>query len=355
MSIESARTTNAATDDLRARWARLREEQPHLRQRDAAPALGVSEGELVASELGARAASLRPDWIAILQALEAVGPVLALTRNPHAVIECVGTYHGVESFGPMGQVVGKEIDLRLFLRRWHAGFVFQAPTAASDSRPSLQFFDRHGTALHKVFVSDESNRAAFDALVSQFTSSEPAPAFERAGADAVQPARPDTEIDRAALLSGWEQLKDTHEFTHLLHRLGATRTQAFRLAGAPWAERVELGSWRHVLEGAIPAELPVMTFVGSPGVIQIHTGAIRKIKVVGEWFNIMQPGYNLHLYEPGVSEAWLVRKPTDTGMVHSLELYAADGQTVALLFCKRKEGEPESEAWRELLSKLVRV
>jgi putative hemin transport protein len=353
MSLATAPTAN--TDDLRARWARLREQRPNLRQRDAAPVLGVSEGELVASELAARAVSLRPDWISILKALEAVGPVLALTRNAHAVIECVGAYHGVETFGTMGQVVGKEIDLRLFLRRWHAGFVFDAPTAASDARPSLQFFDQHGTAIHKIFVTDASDRAAFDRLRDEFETSELPPAFDRAGADLAPAPKPDTEIDRAALLSGWEQLEDTHEFTRLLHRLGATRTQAFRLAGAPWAERVELGSWRHVLEAARPSELPIMTFVGSPGVIQIHTGAIRNIEIVGQWFNVTQRGYNLHLFEPGVSEVWLVKKPTTTGMVHSLELYAADGQTVALLFCKRKEGESESEAWRGLLSRLIRV
>lgn len=55
---------------------------------------------------------------------------------------------------------------------------------------------------------------------------------------------------------------------------------------------------------------------------------------MGEWFNTMQPGYDLHLFEPGVSEVWLVRKPTDTGVVNSLELYDAEGQTAALSFCK---------------------
>jgi putative hemin transport protein len=56
-----------------------------------------------------------------------------------------------------------------------------------------------------------------------------------------------------------------------------------------------------------------------------------------------------------VSEVWLVRKPTDNGIVHSLELYDAEGQTVALLFCKRKDGEPESEVWRALLGPLTRI
>jgi len=43
---------------LAARWAALRAEQPQLRARDAAAALGVSEGELVAFQIGAGTARI---------------------------------------------------------------------------------------------------------------------------------------------------------------------------------------------------------------------------------------------------------------------------------------------------------
>ena len=51
----------------------------------------------------------------------------------------------------MGQVVG-EIDLRLFLRHWAFGYVLDEDTR-SGPRRSLQFFDRAGAAVHKVYAT----------------------------------------------------------------------------------------------------------------------------------------------------------------------------------------------------------
>ncbi|MGH8046767.1 MAG: ChuX/HutX family heme-like substrate-binding protein, partial [Chthoniobacterales bacterium] len=62
--------------------------------------------------------------------------------------------------------------------------------------------------------------------------------------------------------------------------------------------------------------------------------------------------FNLHLREPGVAAAWLVRKPTKDGVVTSIELYDTAGENIALLFGKRKPGQPEDENWRNLAESL---
>jgi putative hemin transport protein len=93
-----------------------------------------------------------------------------------------------------------------------------------------------------------------------------------------------------------------------------------------------------------------MVFVGNPGMIQIHTGPVANLKTLGEWFNVMDPDFNLHLHQPGVASAWLVRKPTSDGIVTSIELFDAAGENILLLFGKRKPGIPESEAWRALVA-----
>ena len=41
--------------------------------------------------------------------------------------------------------------------------------------------------------------------------------------------------------------------------------------------------------------------------------------------------------------------------VTAVELYDAAGETVALLFGKRKPGEKELESWRELVARLPRA
>ena len=56
------------------------------------------------------------------------------------------------------------------------------------------------------------------------------------------------------------------------------------------------------------------------------------------------------LREDLIDEAWVVRKPTEDGVVTSLELFDAQGEAIATLFGKRKPGIPEIEDWRVALA-----
>jgi putative hemin transport protein len=103
-----------------------------------------------------------------------------------------------------------------------------------------------------------------------------------------------------------------------------------------------------VLESAAASGLPIMVFVGSPGVVQIHTGPVHNIKAMGPWLNVLDNDFNLHLREDHIVESWVVQKPTPEGPVTSLELYDAHGTQIVQLFGKRKPGIPELEAWRAL-------
>ena len=64
-----------------------------------------------------------------------------------------------------------------------------------------------------------------------------------------------------------------------------------------------------MLERASADQLPIMCFVGNPGCIQIHTGPVQRIHVMGPWLNVLDQGFNLHLREDHIEDAWIVRKP----------------------------------------------
>jgi putative hemin transport protein len=74
---------------------------------------------------------------------------------------------------------------------------------------------------------------------------------------------------------------------------------------------------------------------------------------MGPWLNVLDPGFNLHLREDHIASAWVVRKPTSDGLVTSLELFDAQGETIAMFFGERKPGRAELCAWRELIDELV--
>jgi putative hemin transport protein len=352
MNIAVAQETNPGSA-LKARWLALKAEEPNIRVRDAADKLGVSEAELVATRCGDGVQRLDGPWGDLIKELPNLGSVMALTRNESAVHEKIGCFNKISIFQNMGLVLNEEIDLRIFLNHWHSGFAVSEETR-SGVRHSLQFYDQDGTAVHKVYLREESNAEAYEAIIDKYLHADQS-TVQWVLAKAKPPiGRPDGEIDRAVLRDRWQALQDVHDFHAMLLELGAGRVQAFRLVGDDAAYPVGKDSFRVALEKAAAAAMPIMVFAGSAGVIQIHTGPVRKLKEVGPWYNVLDPGFNLHLRQDRIASAWVVKKPTRDGIVTSLEIFDADNQQIAFMFGARKPGEPEREDWRALIDALER-
>jgi len=336
--------------DLAARWSRLRGEKPALRIRDAATTLGVSEAELVALGIGQTATALAANWRALLTDMPSVGHVMCLTRNEHCVHERHGRFEDVQVTGPHGLVLGPDIDLRLFLGSWRHGFAVREPLQRGE-RLSLQFFDACGEAVHKIYATDETDRRAFDALIVRHRAEAPM-ALEIAPRARDAADHLDSEIDVEGLRQAWREMKDTHEFFGMLGRIKVGRVQALRLAGEAFARELPARALRSALEAAGAGGTPIMIFVGSTGCIQIHTGPIRRLVETHGWFNVLDPTFNLHLREAGVVRVFSVRKPTEDGIVTSIEAFDRHDRTILLMFGARKPGKPELEEWRALAARI---
>jgi putative hemin transport protein len=345
--------------DLKTRWQAFQDEHPNVRIRNAADRMGVSEAELVATGCGEHVTRLDGGWSALLSELETLGPVMALTRNDAAVHEKTGVYHNV-SFTEahnMGLVLDDDIDLRLFMDHWHVGFAVETPWSGGRDgvRRSLQFFDQDGTAVHKVFLTRKSAIDAYEALVDKYRHDDQSIAQPVEPVEEDADETPDAEIDVDGFLQEWADLKDTHDFFPLLRDYGVSRTQALRFGEGRFTRRVPAESLRRTLQAAAEQETPIMVFVGSPGCIQIHTGPVKKLKATPPWYNVLDPGFQLHLNEEMIDQAWVVEKPTKDGIVTSLELLDAEGGIIARFFGKRKPGIPELDGWRAILQDLDAV
>ncbi|MET0209338.1 MAG: ChuX/HutX family heme-like substrate-binding protein [Burkholderiaceae bacterium] len=354
---------HASFTALRHAFATARQDRK-ARHRDIASALRISEGELLAAHTGPfaddesplRARRLRADWQDLIAALEPLGPVMALTRNESCVHEKVGVYRDASAQGPqrlVGLVLGGAIDLRIFYSHWRHGFAVTERLSDGAQQRSLQFFDAAGHAIHKIFLKPESALAAYEGLVETFLSDDQDPGLTPGDAWQDTAETPDKRIDVAAFRNEWASLRDTHEFFGLLKRHGLSRTQALRLAEGRFAQPLPLSSAQELLSRAAQEGVSIMVFVGNPGMIQIHSGPITKVVMMGPWVNVLDPGFNLHMREDHIASAWLVRKPTVDGLVCSLELFDAQGRTIAMLFGERKPGQAERCDWRTLLESLV--
>jgi putative hemin transport protein len=343
-SIPTLAQDNALTE----RYRTLKAENSNLRIRDIATRLGVSEAKLVATELDDNSFQLHSDPRPILVGLPSVGEVMCLCRNDAVVHERYGIFENVRVHGQVGLVLGKDIDLRLFFNEWAYAF-YLTQELASGTRESFQFFDAAGNAALKIYATDNTQLDNFRALarghhiVENSIAPSPYP---------VQKSEPQ-KVDIETLRQAWSNMRDTHEFHGLLQDMKLDRLAALQQVGRDYAEQLPLDCISKMLIGAAEQQVPIMAFVNNRACIQIHSGPISQIKNMGKWLNILDPHFNLHLDTEQLTSTWCVSKPSDDGVITSLEVFDKDNQLCVQFFGARKPGIPERADWLELLSGLT--
>ncbi|MGK5081131.1 hemin-degrading factor [Janthinobacterium sp. HLX7-2] len=351
------------TELIAGEFARLRREKK-ARHRDIAEELAISEGELIAAHAGLSLADgallgaerLQADWPAIIAALEPLGEVMALTRNASCVHEKTGVYRKASHNNHVGLVQGGEIDLRVFYRHWAHGFAVREVNekgGEQEVQRSLQFFDAAGNAVHKIFLKPQSERAAYDALVARFADADQAAGIAVAAVAPAPAELPDAQIDVAGFRAAWADLRDTHAFFTLLKKYSVSRLQGLRLAEPRFVQPLDKSCVLDLLNDAAREKVAIMAFVGNAGMLQIHAGPVHKIAVMGPWINILDVRFNLHLREEHIASAWVVKKPTVDGLVTSVELFDASGETIAMFFGERQPGMHELCEWRNVVERVV--
>lgn len=350
-----------------------------MRVRDIAKQLNITEGQLIAAHLcdagcatdadqraisnSLHAIRLSEDWPVMLASFEALGRVMALTRNHACVHESIGHYKNISHRDGIGLIQGEAIELRAFYRAWRFGFAVTESRQASLSagvthhgmtQHSLQFFDETGIAIHKVFLRPESDLQQYHQFVEHFrhplqTLSEFARAPSR-----IAPSRCVTEqVDIRAFHQAWRNLNDTHEFFDLLKRFSISRIAALRLAESDFAQPLQLDQIESLLLRAAGQKIPIMVFVGNQGMLQIHSGTVSRVVRSQAWLNILDDHFNLHLLLESVQTLWLVKKPTQNGYVTSIEAFDEQGELVVTFFGERELDSPELQTWRELTESLA--
>ena len=251
-----------------------RQDHPGKRERDLARLLGVSEGRLLAADVGREAVVIAADPARLVPELERLGEVLALTRNESAVHEKVGHYREA---GP-GRIAGPGVDLTLRPEVWRHAFAVERP-GENGPRRSVQIFDAAGEAVHKVHLRPASDAAAFvrlrDALrlaeqAETIPEPEPEPEPETVPVPEAAPSWPGAEGE------GWP---------------------APDAAG----EALAPGAVTLLLHAAAERGLPLDIAVGNHGCLQRHSGPVVRIVPMGPWINVLDPGFDLHLRQDHVA------------------------------------------------------
>lgn len=335
-------------NDLYQRYQTLQNEQ-NLYQRDAAAALGVSEGEIVACLPHSR--YLGSQINDFLLQLEQLGNVQSIVRNDIAVSEKTGVYRNLDLSPMMGTAINiGGLDLRLFLRRWRHIFA-----VANGKRRSFQIFDAHGGAIQKIYLTDDSQIAAFEAICRRFAV-DAAPSFDRlpeAAAAEPKTLSPEeiTEYRRA-----WLGLQNVHHFRVVLSQFGIDRLQGLEYAPEGDALRLKTEAIEAIMHRCAERGITLLTFVNNSGMVQIQTGKVHNVVRARGWLNMMdnkEENFTLHLNGSAIEQFWFVRRPGSMGIVHSFEAYDKNRELVLQLFGRQADAECEPENWRELVQEII--
>jgi putative hemin transport protein len=323
-------------------WRAHRLANPEMRAAEAAVDLGVSEAELVATGCGKTATRLTADWSDLVADLHRLGPVQVESRNDHAVHNVTGTYADVAARGD-------SLVLQYAFRNWSTGFA-----VVEDSLPGLQFFDPHGTAVHKVGLTADSRVEAYAALVSRYRHD------DQETLQGVEPRRPDpwklldAQVDVAALTARWHDLQTENEFDEMLYAAKVGHVQALRLVPNGLATAVVTDAPRRVLETVAANATPVRITVANAGVAQTHVGTISSLQLSGRWLRVSGPRLHLQLEESAVASVWIVRKPTRDGIISVLEVFDACERPICEVRGTETARDVEDPAWRFVLAAAIR-
>lgn len=343
--------TTVTQSALTERWNQFKIEHPKKRIREAAAALGVSEAELLATEVGQGVVKLEGDFSELYKQLPTLGRVMSLTRNDACVLEHKGSFEAINVQGEghkVGTLIGS-IEARAFFNVWKFAFAGETKTAHG-SMKNIQFFDAAGVAVTKIYLQEEGgNPEAYQKIVDGFRAAEQTNTVT---------TTPDVEpqyqenIDEAAFRTDWSALKDTHEFFGMLRKYKVNRLRALEVAGDTYTRKIDKAQLTPMLEKAAKDQLPIMIFVGSKGNIQIHQDVIKTVRVMDNWLNVLDPNFNMHLNLDEITDTWVVKKPTLDGEVTSIECFNKDRELMVQFFGLRKPGKPELEEWKALIQSL---
>ena len=347
-----------SSNDIRQAWQAVQDTQPNIRIRDAAAQLDLSEAQLLATSVGSDCIRLHGPWPDFLKRLPELGYVMSLTRNEACVLEHKGHFDKVNTFGSgshaMATVIGP-IETRVFFSHWHVAFaVYQE----KDGRKltSLQVFDRAGDAITKIYLQEESNREAYQALVNDFQDNNQGPEQPVPG---IEEKTYSEEVDQDSFLADWDNLKDTHDFFPMLRKHQVHRYRALELAVEKYTYQIDPEALEGMLQQAAKTKLPIMIFAGNRGNLQIHQDVVRTIRMLDRggqrWLNVLDPAFNMHLRMNMVDTAWVVKKPTEDGIVTAIELFDAQRNLITQFFGLRKPGVPQRGDWADLVAALPRV
>ncbi|MEO0453507.1 MAG: ChuX/HutX family heme-like substrate-binding protein [Verrucomicrobiota bacterium] len=334
---------------IREEAERLKESQPKITPIKLAAALKVTEAELTAAYTGeGPVIRLNTDREMQLHDLHALGQVLLVVRNTTCIHELVGNYPQARFYGGHALLAADSFMMHYDLTQWSYGFAVE-----KNGMRNLEFFDQRGRAVHKVFTTDQTNFQSWNDWVSRYAAEKQSPIVEVERLEEIVPDDIDQrEVSRDALCATWDTLTTSDDFQPMIDHLGLSSLEAIRLGGDAYAKRLSKDALGQFLNHSVQESLSIEATVCSSGTTQNYKGQIKQVTEFGDWLNVLDPHFNLHIDMKAVDSIWMVQKAKAKKPVTVIEVLNRDGKSVLELSESQPVQQPDSSVWKAVIESL---
>ncbi|BAW80561.1 hemin-degrading family protein [Candidatus Nitrosoglobus terrae] len=262
----------------------------------------------------------------LIKELPQLGRVKVVTDNGCVAQENIGQCQTIKLWNHEGLIQGDRLNLKLFLNHWHYGFAVQE-SLDDGFYYGLQFFNRDGSSVHKIYLTADSNREAYERLVNCYRSVDQE--LRRSIAPVPRlPQRADKEIDVDLLRQSWLDFQDIRDLSALFKNFGITRIQGLGLVGSDLATPIALSDVWLLIEALRDIAQRVTFCVGNLGAVQTYVGVIKYLFSTRFSYTLLDVDFTLQIERMHVTSAWIVRKSIAKNTVISLELYNGAGENI---------------------------
>lgn len=337
---------NPETNDIRLRWEQLKSYHPELSPATAAEKLKVSEVELFQSVKDEKLKILNNHFTELFAEIEKIEHFKILTRNKSCIQEINGNFKiKNQQESEILKIANDSANLNIRISELKYCFSIK-----SETENSFRFFDSKGSTVLRIITNPGTDQEIFDEITKKFTSKDQDAEFKIEPAETVL-NQTSAEINLQEFHSDWKNLDTVGDFQKILKKHNLSRWHAVHNAPDDFfAAKIKNRKVVDLLEETIEAEIPVKIYTENGCCIQSYHGKIENSSWHGSWFNVFASDFGFHFDSSKIIESMIVRKPTNAGIISSVECFDGNDEMMFEIFCDRKNGNPELNEWRALLN-----
>ena len=253
-------------NQTKQKWNSLKSSKQNsmLRIRDAANILGVSEAELLSTNIGDSASYLKiHDFKQFINVIKNFSSLMILSRNDIAVHEIISSGEELVYNEESSTISSQYFSIKLKSDFFSHVFSEKLVSGKRQIR-SFQFFDENGQATLKIYQKSHQNDL-YNKIVSDYKSEYN---YE------FQKRQLETKIKSDFIDDYFDQFSST------IPKKISSKTL-----------------FRRILENFSSKSLTLEVKVFSERVIQTYYGKIKKVVDFKGWFNILDSSFNLHVQD----------------------------------------------------------